>query len=140
MATATTDEQSDDRAAIDEEKARLRSVEDMQAEGGVEDEEGQQLLDFGDQLNLSVKGKKPTDSEIKIKAISMPIKGQLGDVGDDEVVSLLVTARLDDLHFPKKRDGDGHVIAKKRRHIFTPISVYPVTEEQANALLGQPEE
>lgn len=138
MATAA-EGQGDDRAAIDEEKAKLRSVEDMQADG-VEDEEGQQLLDFGDQLNLSVKGKKPTDSEIKIKAISMPIKGQLGDVGDDEVVSLLVTARLDDLHFPKKRDGDGHVIAKKRRHIFTPISVYPVSQEQADALLEQPED
>lgn len=128
---------SDDRAAIDEEYARIgggQTIEEM-AESP-EDEDGQTLLDFGDHVNLSLKGSKPTDSEIKIKAISRPIKGQLGDSNDDEVVTLLVTARLDQIAVVTKRDGDGGVAAKTRRHVFTPISVFPVSQEQANAVLG----
>jgi hypothetical protein len=128
-------DRADIDAAIDDLNAG-QSIEDM-AEGVVEDDDsGQQLLDFGDSLNLSVKGKKPTDSEIKIKAISRPIKGQLGDSNDDEIVSFLVTGRLDEIRMVTKRDGDGRVAAKSRRHIVTPISVFPVTPAQADALLG----
>lgn len=132
-----------DRGEIDAELERLaadgRTIEEL-GEDPAEDEEGQQLLDFGDQLNLSVKGSKPTDSEIKIKAISRPIKGQLGDsAGDEETVTLLVTARLDQVALVSKRNGDGDVIAKMRRHTFTPISVFPLTAEQANLALGIPE-
>jgi hypothetical protein len=146
MPTAVAD---DARTAIDEEKERLdamnngdggeggQSIEDMAAAGeGKEDEDGQTLLDFGDHLNLSVKGKKPTDSEIKIKAISRPIRGQLGDTNDDEVVTLVVTARLDQVSMVTKRDGDGRVANKTRRHTFTPISVVPISAEQADAVLG----
>lgn len=132
---------ADDRAAIDAEREALeagQSIEDLA--DGAEDEEGQQLLDFGDHLNLSVKGSKPTDSEIKVKAISRPIKGQLGDAGDDEVVTVLVTARLDQVAIVNKRDGDGRVVSKARRHTLTPISVYPVSQEQAALVLGQPED
>lgn len=114
-----------------------KSLEEMAAEEEerlAEDDEGQVLLDFGDQQNLSLKGKKPQDSEIKIKAISRPIKGQLGDKGDDEYTTFLVRGRLDKVEFISKRDGDGKVTSKTRRHVLSPISVLPITDEQADML------
>lgn len=124
------------RQDIDEAIAEIeeggQSIEDLAAIG--EDSEGQQFLDFGDKLDLTQKGIKPTDSEIKIKAISRPIKGQLEE--DDATVTLLVTARLDGISTVSKRDGDGKVIAKTRRHVMTPVSVLPVTADQADKLLG----
>ena len=129
-----------DRAAIDAEHERIAAEEGQTLEqiaaATPEDEEGQQLLNFGDHLNLAVKGSKPTDSEIKIKAISRPIRGQLGDTNDDEVVTLMVTARLDQVAMVSKRDGDGRVASKVRRHTFTPISVLPLTADQADRALG----
>jgi hypothetical protein len=117
-----------------EEGDAAQSIEELAAI--TEDNSGQQFLDFGDTLNLAVKGSKPTDSEIKIKAVSRPIKGQVGDDGDDEVVTLLVTARLDKLEFITKRSGDGGAASKTRRGTYTPISVLPVTAEQADQILG----
>lgn len=133
---STTD--ADARTMIDDEIEKIEgshSIEELAAEYEEEDS-GQQLLDFGDTLNLTVKGSKPSDSEIKIKAISRPIKGQLGDSNDDEVVQFLVTGRLDEVRMVSKRDGDGKVVAKARRHVITPISVFPVTSDQADQLLG----
>lgn len=134
---------TDDRSAIDDEHAKLaaetpggQTLDQMAADEEGGENEQLQLLDFGDALNLTVRGRKPTDSEIKIKAISRPIKGQLGDANDDEVVTLLVTARLDGTSFIPKRNGDGDVIAKTRRHTFTPISVFPIDKEQADRALG----
>lgn len=131
---STTDARADIDAEI--EKLQGHSIEDMAEGYQDEDESGQQLLDFGDTLNLTIKGSKPSDSEIKIKAISRPIKGQLGDDNDDEVVQFLVTGRLDQVQIVSKRDGDGKVVAKARRHVITPISVFPVTSGQADQLLG----
>jgi hypothetical protein len=124
------------REDIDQELAKLNesghSIEELAQMS--EESDGQQYLDFGDKLDLTLKGIKPTDSEIKIKAISRPIKGQLE--GDDEVITVMVTARLDGTSTVNKRDGDGKVIAKTRRHILTPVSVIPVTAEQADQILG----
>src|SRR5205085_7876001 len=79
----------EDAAAIDRANASADS-DDLGEQGGrtiedltPEDEEGQTLLDLGGNLNLSLKGKKPTDSEVKVKAVSTPVLGQLGDKGDD---------------------------------------------------------
>ncbi len=114
-----------------------RSIEDI-ANGGepVEDEEGQTLLDFGDHLNLSIKGKKPTVSKVKIKAISREIKGQLGDRGDDERVFVIVEARLDEVATKSFRDSDsGRVVRKERRHILEPVGVVRLPEEVATELM-----
>lgn len=110
-----------------------RSIEEL-ADEPLDDGEGQTLMDFGDHQNLSVKGKKPAESEIKIKAISRPIRGQLGDKGDDEYTTFLVRGRLDKIEFVSKRDGDGNVSSKTRRHVLSPISVVPITQEQEDAI------
>jgi hypothetical protein len=120
---------------------QLHSVEDLaaeQAENGemLEDDDGQQLLDFGDDLNLTVRGSRPTASAIKIRSVRMPIKGQLGDAGDDDTITVLMTARRDDLQFPVTRASDGTVAGKTRVHVFTPTSVFAVDPAQANTLLG----
>lgn len=100
-----------------------------------EDDGRQQMLDFGGQIDLKIKGKRPTDSEIKVKAISTPVNGQLGDLGDDEVVTFIGRARVDQIQFVTKRDGDGKVISKSRRHVLTPISFLPVDASQVEHLL-----
>jgi hypothetical protein len=94
-----------------------------------EDDGGQQFLDFGDRVDLRLKGKKPSDSELKIKAVSRPITGQLGDQGDDETVTFLVRGRLDKVEVQSKRDGDGRVTAKVRRHHLTPITITPIRDD-----------
>lgn len=118
-----------------------QSIEDMAAgeeaaDGAEEGEQQQQLLDFGDELDLSMSGRAPTDSELKIKAVSRPIRGQLGDHGDDEMVTFLVRARLDKVELVNKRDNGGHVVAKIRRHLVNPISVTPISEAQADQIDG----
>lgn len=112
-----------------------KSIEDMAAEGGVEDEEGQTLLDFGDHLNLSIKGKRPTESQLKIRPVSRDISGQLGDKGDDETYAFLVVGRIHKIELPYKRDESGRVIGKIRRHILDPADIVRVTDEEAEAIL-----
>lgn len=108
-----------------------QSLEDLAGQ----DEGQQQFLDFGDSLNLTFKGKKPTDSELKIKAISRPIKGQLGDKGDDEIYTFIVRGRLDKDEVVRKRDGDGRVTAKTRRAVLTPISMSLIDEAKLAEIL-----
>jgi hypothetical protein len=106
-----------------------KSLEDL-----ADDEEGQlQLLDFGDTLSLTIRGKKPTDSSIKIKAISTPIKGQLGDIGDDETILFVGRAQLEKLEMVSKR-VDGKVTGKERRHVLDPISFFPFRGKWADRL------
>lgn len=108
-----------------------KSLEELTA---AEDENGQQrLLDFGDTVSLTVRGKKPTDTSIKVKAISTPIKGQLGDVGDDETIVYVGHARLDKIEFVSKR-ADGKVVAKERKHVLDPIGFIPFRGEWAARL------
>lgn len=141
-ATWTTEEEEQARLEAERDadlQSESKTIAELAAEGGDDGEEGEQLalLDFGDTVSLTIRGKKPTDSEIKIKSISRPIKGQLGDkMADDETITLVVTARLDDMHFPAKRNGDGQVISRTRRHVLTPISMNLITAEQADSLLG----
>lgn len=111
-----------------------KSLEDIAAEGEGDDE-GQQFLDFGDILNLTFKGKKPTESQLKIKSISREVKGQLGDKGDDEIHTFIVRGRLDENHVVTRRDGDGNVTTKIRRAVLTPISMTLVDEAQLAEIL-----
>jgi hypothetical protein len=125
------------RADIDEELEKLeangQSIEEL---AQLEDGTGQQFLDFGDKLDLKVGGMKPTESRIKIKAISRIVKGQIGDVDDDEVVTVIVTARNAGTKFDPLRDGGGKAIGKIRTTTLEPISVLPVSAEQADQILG----
>jgi hypothetical protein len=105
-----------------------RSIEDL-AEETPEDEVGQQLLDFGDQLNLSLKGKKPSESKLKIRTIQMDIRGQLGDKGDDEDYAFIVVGRLNHVGTPYKRDEQGRTMSKKRVHELTPMDVQRIPPE-----------
>ncbi|MET0604194.1 MAG: hypothetical protein ABW167_19575 [Baekduia sp.] len=111
-----------------------KSLEEIAAEG--EEDAGQQFLDFGDTLNLAFKGKKPTESQLKIKAISREVKGQLGDKGDDEIYTFIVRGRLDEDQIVRRRDGDGKVTTKIRRAVLTPISMTLVEEAQLAEVLG----
>lgn len=111
-----------------------QSIEDL-ADGAAEDEEGQVLLDFGDQLNLSIKGKRPTESQLKIRPVSLDITGQIGDKGDDETYAFLVIGRLHKIEIPYKRDEAGRVIGKTRRHILDPKDVVRVSDADAEAIL-----
>ena len=114
----------------DKDEQARKSIEDLAGEGdGVEDEEGQYLLDFGDQLNLSLKGKRPTRSQIKIRPVSRDISGQLGDKGDDETYGFLLVGRLHKLEMPIERDDAGRVTAKTRRHVIDPHDVQRLPDE-----------
>lgn len=132
----------DARAMIDAETERLRSLGEMaeneydDGQDGHEDEHGQGLLDLGGELNLKVGGTKPTHSEVKIKSISLPVRGQLDDESDDEMITVLVTARVDELRMVKNRASDGQLTKKIRRHVLTPVSVLTVDPEEADRLLG----
>lgn len=101
-----------------------------------EDSVGQTYLDFGDKLDLKLGGMKPTESRIKIKAISRAVKGQLDDSDDDQVITVLVTARAAGTAMTPLRDGGGTMIGKIRTTTLDPISVLPVTAEQADKILG----
>jgi hypothetical protein len=123
-----------DRALID---AELRSLTELaDEEDTLEDTSGQQLLDLGGQLNLKLGGIRPTDSEIRIKAISRPVYGQLGDESDDDTITVLVTARNAGIYTVPKRDGDGRVIAKTRRHVLEPVAIHVISTEDAERLLA----
>lgn len=132
------------RARVDEELARLaaesdqqaetainavpdhdveggKSIEQIAAEGGADpDEEQMQLLDFGDTLDLKLKGRKPTESQIKVAAISRDIRGQLGDIDDNETIVYVGRAVLKSVNVVNKR-VEGKVTAKTRRHVLEPL-------------------
>lgn len=140
MATETQDQQEQAEATAngnghhpEDELAARRSIADL-ADGdttGHEEDDGQvTLLPVGDTLSLKVGGKKPTDSEIKIRAIPVPITGQVGHVSDDESYVFLVQATIQKVEFTTKRDGDGNMRSKKRTQIMTPSSVQYVTAEK----------
>lgn len=101
-------------------------------------EDGQQLalIEFGETLDLKLKGRKPSTSQIKVASISRDVKGQLGDVDDDEIVTFIVTARVDEVRMVTKRDGDGRAIDKIRRHFLTPIGFTRVEATDVHHLLG----
>jgi hypothetical protein len=118
---------TDDTDALGE--AGGKTLEDL-----TNDEEKQlQLLDFGDTLSLKLGGKKPTDSSIKVKAISTPIRGQLGDVGDEETIIYVGRAHLDEVKVKNKR-VEGKVVNKERVHILDPIGFVPFRGEWADKL------
>jgi hypothetical protein len=104
-----------------------KSIEDL-AEGHMEDEEGQALLDFGDQINLKIAGKKPRESKIKIRAIKRDIQGQLGDRSDDEDYGFFVVGRLQNVQTPYDRDESGRCVGKQRVHTLDPRQVTKVPE------------
>jgi hypothetical protein len=112
-----------------------RSIEEM-AETE-EDEEGQTFLDFGGTLSLTLKGKKPNESKIKIRAIQKDITGQLGDKGDDEEVFVLVRATLDEVQTKTFRDDNRRVRSKRRLHILEPVGVVKVPADMAESLFDQ---
>lgn len=142
-ADATGEEDESDRKAAEEfndapdSAPTGKSVEEMAAAGEGEDEEGQTLLDFGDTLNLVVKGKKPSVSKIKIRSISREVKGQLGDKGDDEEVFVLVRASLDEVSTKKFRDQNRRVRNVERRHVLEPVGVVRLPDDIAEALFDQ---
>lgn len=109
------------------------SIEELAANGIAEDETGQTLLDFGDQLNLKMAGRKPTESKLKIRGVQRDIQGQLGDKGDDEDYAFVVIGRMHNLSTPYRRDESKRCIGKKRVHELDPMEVVRVPD----ALLEQ---
>lgn len=110
-----------------------RSIEDLA--GDQEDEEGQRMLDFGPALNLKVGGKKPTQSRLKIAAISTTITGQIGDGGDDEMYAFVVVGQIRKMSIEWMRGEDKKTTAKSRDHVLKAVSVTRISDEEAQALI-----
>lgn len=112
-----------------------KSLEQMAEDG--DGEEQMTLLDFGDTLSVTLRGKKPNESKIKIRALQREIKGQLGDKGDDEEVFVLVRASLDEVQMKSFRDDNRRIRSKRRLHILEPVGVVRLPEDVAEGLFDQ---
>lgn len=91
-------------------------------DGEPEEEEEPQISLFGtdDKLTASVKGRRPTESMVKIKSRQERIGGQYGP---DETFEVVTRVRVDRVSFDYIRDSDGDVLAVKRIHHLTPLHV-----------------
>jgi hypothetical protein len=124
MATTTeevpmTDEDREgDEGFYDPAAGEDRSIEDM---AGDEPEVEQYTL-FGTAASVTgtVKGAKPTESQVKFKARGEKLPGQMQV---DDLVELRVLARVDKVEFTTIRDGDGAIQGMKRLHHLTMIKV-----------------
>lgn len=123
----TEEELAAEQAALDAEDAAApaarRSLADLAADEPDPEPEGpEQYMLFGTapRLNGSVKGGKVNQSAVKFKAAAQPLPGQF-DI--DEMVELRVMARVDNLSFPTKRDGDGKLMQVTRTHHMTFVSI-----------------
>jgi hypothetical protein len=108
-----------------------RSLEDRAREaeesGGVATDTDDQMRIPGTvpKLTLTVGGLRPEASELRLGGGSVAVDGQFMS---DDVIRLIVIARVDDVHFPPKRDSTGRTISRKRRHI---ASIQSITVEGA---------
>jgi hypothetical protein len=107
--------------------------EDEEAEAGTQ-------LVFGDKTTLKLAGKQPNRSQVKIRAISRDIQGQLGDTSDDENYVFLTMARLDEVSVVNARDAGGRVVGKIRRHTVDPFDVVKVPKDLADRWYAELEE
>lgn len=140
MSTTTTEPPA---AGESEEERHLRSVTDMtngdgEVPAGVEEEEDGQLAIAGTKpnLNLTAGGTKPTVSVAKIKALKLPVQGDLSDpskAGQFEkgdtiraVIDLVVT----DVNFHDER-RKGKVERTQRVHIFEPLAIEVIPADAA---------
>ena len=71
-------------------------------------------------ISTTVGGPKPTSSEARLAGASLPLEGQFPN---DELVTLIVEARVSDVSFPITRDEFGNVTKVTRRHLLRPVSV-----------------
>jgi hypothetical protein len=71
-------------------------------------------------ISTSVGGPKPTSSEARMIGASLPLEGQFPN---DELVTLIVEARVSDVSFPITRDKWGNATKVTRRHLLRPVSV-----------------
>ena len=94
------------------------------AEGGDEPEELAPLQipipGTTENISTSVGGPKPTSSEARLAGASLPLEGQFPN---DELVTLIVEARVSDVSFPITRDNFGNPTKVTRRHLLRPVSV-----------------
>jgi hypothetical protein len=114
----TVEELAESQGKTIEQLARER------AEGGDEPEElpPMQIPIPGvvETISTTVGGPKPTSSEARLMGASLPIEGQFPN---DELVVLVVEARVSDVSFPIVRDQWGNVTKVSRRHLLRPVSV-----------------
>jgi hypothetical protein len=100
-----------------EEIARDRPAEDDLDE----DDEGQMMIPgTAPTISMKVGGPKPTSAEMRIQGGAVGIEGEFQK---EEVVHLLVTVRVEDVHFPSTRDKTGKVTSTKRLHLARPIAI-----------------
>ncbi len=72
------------------------------------------------QLSLLAGGEEPDSSSFKMRGGSIPVEGEFvkGDI-----VKVMVTLTVDEVHFIDKKDKDGYVVGTERRHIAKPLSI-----------------
>lgn len=101
----------------------------LDGEGEPQEEPRRRVVIEGDgQLSLSVGGKRPTDSEVKIVGGSIGYNGQL-QKGD--TIALVVHARVSKVEFVDKIDSKtGDVVQTIRRHGLRIEGATPVQGEQ----------
>lgn len=114
-----------------------RSIEDMAESGDGIEEEQQQFLDFGEKLDLTLKGKRPSESKVKFRPIRRDIQGQLGDKGDDETYVFVVVGRIQKVELVSQRDDVGRVVSKTRVHTLDPVDVQRLPDDMAEDILTQ---
>lgn len=98
--------------------------EALENEGDPEDEaedNGQMFIPgTAPTISMQVGGPRPSASELRLQGGSVGIEGEFKK---GEVITLLVTVRVQDISFPSTFDDDGNATSTKRRHIARPISV-----------------
>lgn len=114
----------DDARVPDDEK----TIEQLAAEGGVEEEESGQLSIAGTVagLTLNAGGRKPDHSTAKVRALKLPVMGQFVK---GEKLRFIIDVEVDDIAFRDEKEK-GRVYRTRREHTFTPVAItaIPITD------------
>lgn len=76
-------------------------------------------------ISLNAGGPKPTSSEARLQGGSLHVEGQFAN---DELVTLIVEARVSDVTFPISRDKYGNAVKIVRRHLLKPVGIRRLNE------------
>ena len=138
MSTTTEEQVAREQAEHDELEQRRRATRsegkslEEQAQDPEEEfeEEGPQLIIPGTEatkLSNTVGGKRPTESTFKIRAISLPISGNV-QLDKDSELWVAIKVAVDEVSHRNRRDAQA-IVAVVREHTAFPISPPVILEK-----------
>ena len=78
-------------------------------------------IDAPRQLSLEVGGRAPDGSSVKLRSKKIDVAGAF-EKGEE--VTFVVRAKVAEVHFVDKRDGQtGEITATERRHLLAPVHI-----------------